>query len=135
VVAATFFGIDIKIGVVMASKVYISGKMSGLEYVEYSRHFGMVEELLVGRGVEVVNPVKIKPKCVAPEYKDYMLADIGALWDCDGIYMLANWRDSRGARIEHAIALELGLEVYYEGAGDVRMMAYHKWDGPPPSIM
>jgi len=29
--------------------------------------------------------------------------------------MLANWRDSKGARIEHAIAEILGKPIYYEG--------------------
>lgn len=30
---------------------------------------------------------------------------------CDCLCMLPGWRDSRGARIEHRLALDLGLEV------------------------
>ena len=31
--------------------------------------------------------------------------------ECDCLYMLPGWRNSRGARIEHGLALDLGLEV------------------------
>lgn len=111
-----------KIVLVGMKRIYISGRISGLEFAEYSKRFGEVEVMLVERGLEVVNPVKIKPDCKAPEYKDFMLADLAELWDCGAIYMLANWRESRGARIEHAVAIELGMEVYYEGVNDVRVV-------------
>jgi hypothetical protein len=43
-----------------------------------------------------------------------MKEDISALLTCDAIYLLKNWGDSRGARIERAIALELGIKIIYE---------------------
>ena len=38
---------------------------------------------------------------------------------CDCLVMLPGWRASRGARIEHGLALDLGLDVqdFEEGAG------------------
>ena len=36
---------------------------------------------------------------------------------CDCLYMLPGWRGSRGARIEHGLALDLGLEVHDFGEG------------------
>ena len=44
-----------------------------------------------------------------------MRDDISALMKCDAIYMLNDWGQSRGARIEYVIAKELGLEIIYEG--------------------
>ena len=43
-----------------------------------------------------------------------MAKDIINLIDCEGIYMLQGWEDSQGARIEHAVAKELGKAVFYE---------------------
>ena len=41
-----------------------------------------------------------------------MRRDIAALMDCDGIMMLPGWEKSRGALIEHWVALELKMPVY-----------------------
>lgn len=43
-----------------------------------------------------------------------MKEDVKALCDCDEIFMLSNWTDSKGAIIEHTIAMYLGLKVSYE---------------------
>nr|DAI09077.1 MAG TPA: protein of unknown function (DUF1937) [Caudoviricetes sp.] len=43
-----------------------------------------------------------------------MAKDIIALLQCEGIYMLAGWEESQGARLEHALAKEGGLVVFYE---------------------
>jgi hypothetical protein len=43
-----------------------------------------------------------------------MKEDIKALCDCDQIFMLSNWVDSKGAIIEHAIAMYLGIKVIYQ---------------------
>ena len=43
-----------------------------------------------------------------------MKEDVKALCECDIIYMLSNWTDSKGAIIEHTIAMYLGLKVQYE---------------------
>jgi len=43
-----------------------------------------------------------------------MRIDIKALVDCDAIYMLNNWRDSKGANVELNIAQGLGMEIIFE---------------------
>jgi len=43
-----------------------------------------------------------------------MKEDVKALCECDEIFMLSNWIDSKGAIIEHTIAMYLGLKVCYE---------------------
>lgn len=43
-----------------------------------------------------------------------MKEDIKALCDCDMIYLLPNWQDSKGAKMEYCIALFLNLEVKTE---------------------
>lgn len=38
----------------------------------------------------------------------------GALLDCDAIYMLPGWRESRGATTEHAVSVACGMRIYTE---------------------
>lgn len=44
----------------------------------------------------------------------FLLGDLEILKRCDAIYMLNNWQRSEGAKGELKLAVELGLEVYYE---------------------
>ncbi len=75
--------------------------------------------------VTVVNPFKLDhSKALAMEddsampekliWIQFMKEDLAALLHCDAIFMLTNWVHSQGARIEHAIAKELGLTITYE---------------------
>lgn len=96
----------------MAKKIYISGKISGIES-EASVLFERVEKELQEKGYETVNPMKLNHEH-DKSWESYMKADIKALCDCDEIFMLSNWKDSKGARIEHTIAFDLGIRRIYE---------------------
>lgn len=43
-----------------------------------------------------------------------MKADIRALLACDGIYLLRDWENSRGARLEKLVAEGLDMEIIYQ---------------------
>jgi hypothetical protein len=96
-------------------KCYISGKITGLDYNEAFEKFEKAEKVVEGNDYEPVNPMKLHPKSDTLTWEEYMEKDIGALLRCDAIYMLSDWSDSKGARVERAIALELGYEVFYQG--------------------
>jgi hypothetical protein len=102
--------------------VYLSGQITGLHIVEAKGNFERAEmeaiklfSSVIGTNdrLRIVNPMKIDHNPNA-EWEDYMEKDIAQLLRCRGIYMLTNWKYSKGARIEHAIALELGLPVIYQ---------------------
>ena len=44
-------------------------------------------------------------------WQGYMRMSLRQIAACDCLYMLPGWRSSRGARIEHGLALDLDLEV------------------------
>lgn len=96
-------------------KTYISGKISGLPEHEARAKFDNTAILLKAKGYTPVNPFDVQPAAPNPEWADYMAADIRALMDCQAIYMQRDWGQSKGARIEYQIALELGLVVMFEG--------------------
>ena len=46
-------------------------------------------------------------------YDDYIEGDLAMLERCDGIYMLPNWKDSNGAKIELEYAVSEKLPVFH----------------------
>ena len=95
-------------------KVYISGKITGEEPIVAENKFDYYEKLLKKIGFEPVNPFKVCPFNNGYKWGDYMLADIKALFDCNAILMLDDWKDSKGARIEYNIAVEMNKMVIFE---------------------
>jgi hypothetical protein len=93
-------------------KIYISGKISEAEQ-EAVLLFQKAEDYLKSKGYEVVNLMKLNHNH-DKTWQSYMKVDIKALCDCDGIYMLKNWTQSRGAIIEHTLALYLGIKIKYQ---------------------
>lgn len=90
-------------------KVYISGPMTGL--ADYNAPvFNAAEKRLTAAGHVVLNPAR-HGTIVGYEWSDYMRLALIDLAAADGIHMLDSWQKSRGARLEYAIAKQLGFEV------------------------
>ncbi len=101
-------------------KIYISGKITGME--EEARWlFAQAEAQVRAQGFEPINPMAL-PHLHDKEWHSFMREDIKALCDCDGIFMLYNWQDSPGARLEYTVALALGLVVYFEKEVEPRLV-------------
>jgi hypothetical protein len=92
------------------AKIYISGMISGIEE-EAPRLFENAEIQIKNAGFEPVNPMKLKHDH-DKTWESYMKEDLKALFDCDGIFVLGNWIDSKGARIELDLAFKLNIPVY-----------------------
>ena len=80
----------------MSKRIYISGKISGLDLRVAQELFEQAALLLKEHGYIPVNPMELCPVNEAFTWKDYMKFDIKILCDCDGIYMLENWKESKG---------------------------------------
>ena len=87
-------------------RVYVSGPMTGIP--EYNApafqkaYFDLQEADCF--------PVLPAPFVDGKAYEEYLRDDIKILLDCDGIYMLDGWQDSKGARLEHMVALACGID-------------------------
>lgn len=98
-------------------KVYISGPITGLERQVYLKNFADKERELLAMGYDVINPTKLLPsrflwiyKIIG--YKLTLLYDLWHLMNCDYIYLLDGWMQSRGARIERCVAQVLGINKF-----------------------
>lgn len=92
-------------------KIYISGKIT--ENANYKADFEAAESALKIAGLQPVNPAEEHLPDGAT-WADYMRHDLKLLCDCDAIYMLNGWRESAGAKIEHKLARDIGIEIIYE---------------------
>lgn len=94
-------------------RVYISGAVTGLPFEEALGAFDERQRELEVSGYEAVNPVRRAEVDVAEgsPWEEYMAYDLELLATCEAISFLPGWEDSRGARLEAAVAKRLGLEV------------------------
>ena len=134
----------------MMKRIYMSGAVSNIDYCEAQARFNAAQAMLEARGgYGVVNPLNLikwaikrvemggmgevlylehketgrRRAVLSDEYwRECMEACLRELLHCDAIYMLNNWRTSRGARVELAVAVELGLEILIQGV--LRMILY-----------
>lgn len=92
------------------SKVYIAGKINGLK--NYREIFKQAEDKLIKEGHVVMNPSVLGEGF---PYTYYMPICLAMLEACDTVYMLSNWEDSKGARVEHEYANIQQRKIIYEG--------------------
>jgi Domain of unknown function (DUF4406) len=105
-------------------RVYVAGTISfGGQLTEEEEIIANIHRLrryaqeLRDAGYEVVDPTTLheddeaSPDHVRKSWADYMKADISALVTCDAIALTPGWHRGRGPRLEHYLAVELGLEV------------------------
>jgi len=95
--------------------IYISGAIVGA--TNYMERFDAAEKELKDRGFKVISPARHNELLLKEtEYKDYMNASLELLKVCSSIYMLDGWENSKGARLEHAYAEAMGIEIMYQAS-------------------
>lgn len=99
-------------------KIYLSGPMTGLP--DYNRAaFREAADFYRSQHFQVRDPSRIvlepkQPDEIRSEWQRYMVHAVRMLLECDAIVMLDGWEDSKGARIEHDLAVQLGLRLTYD---------------------
>lgn len=97
----------------MSTRIYIAGPMTGLPDFNYPA-FNAEAARLRALGFHVENPAE-NPAPPCGSWAGYMRLAIAQLVTCDAICLLPGWSASRGASIEHDLAVHLGLAVMYQG--------------------
>lgn len=91
-------------------KIFLSGAISN-RLDTYSLYFDAAADVLTSRGWEVYNPTCIP---IDTNWQDSMKQTIRALTECDIMYVLRGYKDSKGVKIELNLAEKLGLTIIYE---------------------
>ncbi len=95
----------------MNNKVFISGRVSGLKPDTVRKNFARAEKKYKAIGYEVVNPIKL-----CKEEWSWLRCMVVCLWNlakCDYVYMIPNYKHSRGAKFELWFAYLLGKTVTF----------------------
>ena len=93
-------------------RVYIAGRISGLNYDEVKNKFLRAEALCRAENWNPVNPTKHVNQKASNE--DAMKVCIPLLMDCQAILLLKDYMYSEGAQIEAQIARYTGKTIIYE---------------------
>ena len=107
-------------GIIVKKKCYISGKITGLTPKQAESNFKRASVDAIFLGYEPINPYLIVPDGEQPKDEKntwcwHMKADIKAMMDCEAIFMQSNWKESKGAIVEHDLAKELNFTIIYCG--------------------
>ena len=101
--------------------IYIAGPMAGIPDNNFPA-FSAAEEWLEAQGWKPINPAKFD--AVFGDNPTGRLldavcnAELAVIPHLDAIYLLRGWERSEGAKKELEVALEWGLIVMVEGAGE-----------------
>src|SRR5690625_453244 len=105
----------------MNKKIFISGKITGEPIYECMRKFkrgryeiwwfNKIKDVVYS---DVIIPLELPGIYFGIPHAEAMKICLEALKECTHIYMLKDWKDSPGARIEHEWAKNNGLEIIYE---------------------
>lgn len=93
--------------------IYISGKITGTD--DYLQRFERAEKHLNTMNItDVINPAKVNSYLPELSYNQYIKMSLCMLEMCDTIYMLKNWENSIGAKLEWEFAKANNYKIMYE---------------------
>jgi len=96
-----------------SKRFYIAGRIANEDgyRVKFAQACSEVSRL----GHRPISPCDIHDNgCNHIEWAEWMVCDLHAMLDCDGVYALRDWRSSKGATIEVQLAMRLGKEIVYQ---------------------
>ena len=100
----------------MNNLLFISGKITGDN--NFKAKFKETQDKLISQGYRVLNPCWIDAEIADLEHSEYLHIDFAMIDIADTIYMLSDWQDSTGARMEYDYAVRSGKKVKVAGVGE-----------------
>jgi hypothetical protein len=88
--------------------LYLAGPITGV--ADYRERFQQAADKLRADGYAVINPAENAPQ---PDWRSYMTISLTQLCTAEGAAMLPGWEKSKGAFLEHHVAVNLGMPIIY----------------------
>lgn len=108
-------------------KIYIAGKVTGLQQQEVVDKFAKAQNEIEEMGFEVVNPINVV-KDFDTSWNKAMRICIAALTECDAIALLPDWSNSKGAIFEYEISRQLEIPDFRVSAHGLDDLKAHQWN-------
>lgn len=107
----------------MNPRVYISGAISSLTYLDAYENFEKVEHKLKSIGItNIFNPMKEIDQML--DYDAQMDICEENLRKCSIIILIENWKQSKGAKQEFMWANQLGLQIMRDTENDYKSLEW-----------
>lgn len=94
-------------------KIYIAGKISGLNRDDVIKKFEAAQKSLVAKGHQVFIP-SVLPAYEEVSHEDYLHICYAMIDICDAVYMLSDWQQSEGARLEYEYAIDNNKQIIFQ---------------------
>lgn len=111
----------------MKKKIYIAGKVTGEPKHTTALKFATAKKEIEALGFEAINPIEVVGDWNAP-WELAMRKCIAALMECDGVVVLPDFGNSKGAMIEHDLANSLGMPVWTSTEIGHEFLSAYKWN-------
>lgn len=89
-------------------RLYIAGRIA--DEKDFRAKFARACDEVRAMGLEPINPCELEHDH-GRTWAEFMVTDIKAMLDCDGVYALNDWERSKGAAIEVNLARALGKQI------------------------
>lgn len=96
-------------------KVYVSLPISGHDINWVKERAERAAQYLRDKGYEPVTPFDV-PKDENASYSEHMGKDINALLDCDAVFFLRGWEQSKGCQLERHAAIIYDKEMMHDAS-------------------
>ena len=94
-------------------KIYVAGKITGLDRKSVLDKFEAARKELAAQGHSVFVPT-VLPEYESVTHDDYMRVCFAMIDICDAIFMLDDWQQSNGARMECQYASDWRKKILYQ---------------------
>lgn len=106
-------------------KVYISGAITGHHMEDVEARFEWAKKMLEKVNCEPVSPLEngLPPNAT---WEAHMARDLELLSECDAVFMLDGWEQSRSCQIEFRTAIEHRISIIFEQKHNNENNGLHK---------
>lgn len=99
-------------------KIYIAGKISGLNREDVIKKFEAAQKPLVAKGHQVFIP-SVLPAYEEVSHEDYLHICYAIIDVCDAVYLLSDWEKSEGAILEFDYAQQKQKKIIYQAPANL----------------
>lgn len=109
------------------NRIYIAGKVTGENRLDCALKFSHTAGVLRKHDFLPINPLEVVNDFKCPWQKAMRLT-IAEMMKADAILMIGNWRNSKGAMMEYAIAKDLEIPVFEDEDFDELLKHFGKFN-------